>query len=206
MDNETLRVHDLLWISEHLQLFSREKPDWVCTALTRMPVVVVRRAETALNLIAVGVRGDGRERRHAAVLRLSAVGACRTPESLAGEQDWTRKSAQIPAHLVEALASVSEYCTRERLVWGPIGSVGYQLATKLPVTTATSDLDVMIRCQLPPHRDQMRNFEAHLRKAPIRVDVILEGPSGGVAMSEYLSGDEVLIKTGQGARIGPFVW
>ena len=102
--------------------------------------------------------------------------------------------------------AVSEYSVKERFVWGPIGSVGYQLATKLPVTTATSDLDVMIRCHLPPDRDQMRNFDEHLRKAPARVDVILEGPSGGVAMSEYLSGDEVLIKTSQGARIGPFVW
>jgi hypothetical protein len=36
-------------------------------------------------------------------------------------------------------------------------------------------------------------FHEHLRKAPVRVDVVLEGPCGGVTMREYLSGKEVLI-------------
>jgi hypothetical protein len=52
----------------------------------------------------------------------------------------------------------------------------------------------------------MRMFDDHLRKAHVRVDVALEGPCGGVAMREYLSGKEVLIKHSRGARIGRFIW
>lgn len=91
-------------------------------------------------------------------------------------------------------------------MWGPIGSVGYQLTTKVSVTSLTTDLDVMIRCNLPPDRYHMRMFDEHLHKAPVRVDVVLEGPCGGVAMREYLSGKEVLIKYSRGARIGRLIW
>jgi phosphoribosyl-dephospho-CoA transferase len=74
------------------------------------------------------------------------------------------------------------------------------------VTNAESDLDVMIRCALPPDRDRLRIFNEHLRRASVRIDVVLEGPGGGVAMREYLSGDKVLIKDSRGARIGTFIW
>ena len=46
-------------------------------------------------------------------------------------------------------------------------------------------------------------FDEYLHRAPVRIDVVLEGPCGGVAMREYLSGNEVLIKYSRGARIGP---
>ena len=136
----------------------------------------------------------------------SDIRACRTPESLAAEQGWVDNSAQIPAHLREALAAVSEFSVKHHFVWGPVGSVGYQLATSLPVTTGTSDLDVMIRCHVPPGRDQLRSFNEHLRKAPASVDVILEAPLGGMAMREYLNGGEVWSKSSQGARIALFLW
>jgi phosphoribosyl-dephospho-CoA transferase len=113
---------------------------------------------------------------------------------------------QISVSFRETLTAVDEFCAEEGLAWGPVGSVGYQLATKLPVTNVKSDLDVMIRCDLPPDRDRLRIFDEHLRRAPLRIDVVLEGPCGGVAMREYLSGDKVLIKDNRGARIGPFIW
>ncbi len=206
MEQETLRVHDLVWISQDSELFPLEQPAWVRDALRRMPVVVVRRAKAAPGLIPVGVRGDGREHRYGALLRVSDVRAYRTPESVATQRNWLGNATRIPSRLREALAAVSECSDREQFVWGPIGSVGYQLATESPVTTAESDLDVMIRCCLPPDRTQLRAFDQILRKRSARVDVVLEGPLGGVALNEYLRSDEVLIKGNQGPHLAPFIW
>jgi phosphoribosyl-dephospho-CoA transferase len=206
MDNKRLAVHDLVWISDDSELYSPSHPEWAREALRRTPAVVVRRAQAPPNFVAVGVRGADREQRHATVLCLSDVRACTTPESLAAERAWANEATQISAHFRDALTAVSEYGLKERLVWGPIGSVGYQLLTKISVTNLSSDLDVMIRCHVPPDRNQMRMFDEHLRTAPVRVDVVLEGPCGGVAMREYLNGEEVLIKDSRGARIGSFIW
>jgi phosphoribosyl-dephospho-CoA transferase len=205
MDHKRLDVHDLVWISDDAQLYSLPHPDWACDALRRSPVVVVRRAQAPPDFVAVGVRGTGREQRHGTMLCRADVQACRTPESLAAERGWSNGETQISVPICDALTIVREYSLKEGLVWGPIGSVGYQLATKASVTNLSSDLDVMIRCHAPPDRNQMRMFDEHLRKAPVRVDVVLEGPCGGVAMREYLNGDEVLIKDSRGARIGIFV-
>ena len=206
MDSKQLAVHDLVWTSGASHLYSLLHPDWAREALMRSPVVVVRRAQAPPDFVAVGVRGLYREQRHAFVLCRSDVHACRTPESLAAERGWANAATQLSTPLRDALAVVDEYSLKEGLVWGPIGSVGYQLTTKVSVTSLTTDLDVMIRCNLRPDRYHMRMFDEHLHKAPVRVDVVLEGPCGGVAMREYLSGMEVLIKHSRGARIGRLIW
>jgi phosphoribosyl-dephospho-CoA transferase len=108
--------------------------------------------------------------------------------------------------LVKALALVSEIGDKEQFVWGPVGSAGYQLATELQVTTAASDLDVLIRCCLPPNRTQMRILCEDLRKSPVRVDVVLGGPIGGVAINEFLASEKVLIKGSEGPYIAAFNW
>jgi len=206
MGDKRLAVHDLVWISGDSQLYSLSHPDWAREALRQSPVVVVRRAQAPPDFVAVGIRGAGRERRHATVLCRSDVQACRTPESLAAERVWSSGATQISVPICDALTAVSEYSLKEGFVWGPIGSVGYQLATKISVTNLSSDLDVMIRCHLPPDRNQMRMLDEHLRKAPVRVDAVLEGPCGGVSLREYLSGEKVLTKDSRGARIGRFIW
>jgi phosphoribosyl-dephospho-CoA transferase len=206
MDNKRLAVHDLALISDNSSLYFRSHPQWVGKALRRAPIVVVRRGQSRRNFVAVGVRGADRQQRYGSVISLSDVIACRTPESLAAERGWSDATTQIPAAFRDALAAVNEYCLRERLVWGPIGSVGYQLLTGISVITLSSDLDMMIRCHRPPNRDQIRMFDEYLRTVSVRIDVVLEGPCGGVAMREYLSYKKVLIKDKGGARIGSFIW
>ena len=206
MDSKRLAVHDLVWISGDSELSSSPYPEWARQAVMRAPVAVVRRELVPADLVAVGIRGADREQRHATVVCRSAVRFCSTPESLVAELGWSDARTQLSVSFRDALAAIDEFCSKEGLVWGPIGSVGYQLATKLPVTNTKSDLDVMIRCGLPPNRDRLKMFDEHLRTAPVRIDVVLEGPCGGVAMREYLSGDKVLIKDSRGARLGTFTW
>ncbi len=203
--NDAVRVHDLLWISKDAELLSLGQPTWVRDALRQSSFVVVRRADAPPGFIPVGIRGSSRGQRHAAFLRKADVLACRTPESLAAEQVWHEASAALPLPLLRALKIVGEFSKGNHLVWGPIGSVGYQLATGTPVTGATSDLDMLVRCDAFLSRACLRALHT-IHPGLVRVDVILEGPTGAVALEEYLQDRPALIKTIRGPRIDAFTW
>jgi phosphoribosyl-dephospho-CoA transferase len=205
MVDGTVRAHDLLWIAEDSELFPELQPAWVRDALNRTPVTVVRRAEAPQGFAAVGIRGSSRELRFAALVKLSDVRNLRTPESLASERGWRENLAAIPSRLREALVLFDELSNREKFVWGPVGSVGYQLATGLPVTNSESDVDVLIRCDAPPDRLMLSTVRHAARKSKARLDVLLEGPPGAGALEELHSHD-VLLKTCRGPRIAPFTW
>jgi phosphoribosyl-dephospho-CoA transferase len=205
MVDGAVRAHDLLWIARDTELFPKVQPAWVCDALSQMPVVVVRRAEAPSGFAAVGVRGPSRELRFAALVELKDVRNVRTPESLASERGWHENLAGIPARLRETLTLFDELSERENLVWGPVGSVGYQLATGLPVTTYESDVDVLIRCGVPPDQLMLSAVRDVVTKSLARLDVILEGPPGAVALEE-LHSPHVLLKTSQRPRIAAFTW
>lgn len=205
MVDGTVRAHDLLWITRDAELFPEVQPAWVRDALSQMPVVVARRAEAPPGFAAVGVRGPSRELRFAALVDLKDVRKLRTPESLASEQGWRENLAGIPARLREALVFFDEFSGREKLVWGPVGSVGYHLATGLPVTTSESDVDVLIRCDVPPDRLMLSSIRDLAKKSVTHFDVIFEGPPGAVALEE-LHSHQVLLKTRQGPRITAFTW
>ena len=200
-----VRPHDLLWIADDAELCRELQPAWARDALSRMPVVVVRRVEAPPGFAAVGIRGPRRELRFAAFVKLRHVKNLQTPESLASERGWHENLAAIPPRLREALTLFNELSVRQKFVWGPVGSVGYQLATGLPVTTGESDVDVLIRCQVPPDPLMLSAVRDVARKSMNRLDVILEGPPGAVALEELHSRD-VLLKTSRGPRIAAFTW
>ena len=200
-----VRPHDLLRIADDAELCRELQPTWVRDALRRMPVVVVRRAEAPSEFAAVGIRGPRRELRFAALIKLRDVRKLRSPESLASERGWRENLAGLPERLREALALFDELSKREKFVWGPVGSVGYQLATGLRVTSSESDVDVLIRCEVPPDRLLLSAVRDVARKSTARLDVILEGPPGAVALEELHSHD-VLLKTSRGPRVAAFTW
>jgi len=205
MVDGTVRAHDLLWIAEDAELLPKVEPDWVRDALSLMPVVVVRRAEAPPGFAAVGIRGQSRELRFAAFVELRHVKHLQTPESLASQRRWLESLAATPPHLREALTLFNELSVRQKFVWGPVGSVGYQLATGLPVTSGESDVDVLIRCLVPPDPLMLSAVRDVARKRMNRLDVILEGPPGAVALEE-LHSREVLLKTSRGPRMAAFTW
>lgn len=205
MVDGAVRAHDLLWIARDTELFPEVQPAWVRDALSQMAVVVVRRAEAPSGFAAVGVRGPSRELRFAALVELKEVRKLQTPESLASERGWHENIAGIPDRLGETLTLFDELSMREKLVWGPVGSVGYQLATGLPVTTNESDVDVLIRCEVPPEQPILSAVRDAAKKSLACLDVILEGPPGAVALEELRS-QVVLLKTNREPRIAAFRW
>ena len=92
--------------------------------------------------------------------------------------------------------------------WGPGGSVGYELASRAPVVTQESDLDLVISA--PDRFD--RDFAQHLWKkitlAPAKVDVRIETPWCGFSLEELVRRkyERLLIRTSTGPRLTTDPW
>jgi phosphoribosyl-dephospho-CoA transferase len=72
-------------------------------------------------------------------------------------------------------------------LWGPAGSVGFELATGRPTATASSDLDLVVELARPELiADTALPLWNALAALPVRVDVLLEVPPGAIALSEYV--------------------
>jgi phosphoribosyl-dephospho-CoA transferase len=182
-------------------------PDWVPARLARTPWVVVRRARAPSALIPVGVRGSTRAERLAAFLSPTAVTARVTPEGLATVRGWRQTP---PTHSADALLRVldtaEELFASQGLVWGPTGSVGFELATGIATVGPTSDLDMVVRAPEPWPPERARGLADALARLPMRVDVQLDTPSGAVALTEYARGGRVLLRTPDGPKLVNDPW
>lgn len=198
------RAHDLLRLRD-LQRFD-EEPAWVRDAFSRAPFAVVRRAQSAPRYIAIGVRGSARNERYGTWASADEIDDVVSPEALVSADGSLRA---LPAF------AAFDALRRDRLFaslgWGPTGSVGFELATSVPVATESSDLDLLIRMPNYLPIDEARRIQAsldtHATRAGIRIDAQLETPSGGVALSEYASGKaRVMARHACGPRLVTDPW
>ncbi|MFJ4348926.1 malonate decarboxylase holo-ACP synthase [Pseudomonas sp. NPDC089401] len=191
--------HDLLWGMAPGEL-PADAPAWAWQVLAAGQPVVVRRAACAAGRVAVGVRGQGREQRFAAQMRLADAQRRQAPEALRwqGESPW-------PA--LRALASVAPVLDACGLVWGPTGGVGYQLASGCEVVHAASDLDLLVRAPQFMARAKARELLDILDCGPCRIDVQLQTPAGAIALREWAGmARRVLLKSALGARLVADPW
>jgi len=190
------RPHDLLRIAASTQL-SQEAPPWVSRALRDAPWVVVRRARCEPGHVAVGIRGPSRSHRHAAVIETGAVAEIVSPPDLVDRID---QLPDLPA--TAALRSASVLLAPTGLRWGPAGSVGFCLATGVPVVTPTSDLDLVLRVDDMPPFALLAELSESFGDLPARVDCQLDLPIGGVALADLLGRtDQVLVRTDDGPAL-----
>ncbi|MFG1932812.1 malonate decarboxylase holo-ACP synthase [Mycobacterium sp. NPDC048908] len=189
----TPRPHDLVRIGSAAQL-CRTSPQWVTPALRDAPWVVVRRARCAPGFLPVGIRGQGRSRRHATAVELSCITEVVTPADLVGHID------ELPDGAVkETLGRVAALLAPTGLRWGPGGSVGFTLATGVCAVTPGSDLDIVLTLDDVPPLATLAALRESFRVLPARVDCQLDLPIGGVALDELLSpADLVLVRTADG--------
>jgi phosphoribosyl-dephospho-CoA transferase len=176
-------------------------PAWVPTSLARVPWVVVRRARAPAGLLPVGVRGSTRAERFAALLAPEAIAAHVTPEDLVAERVWHHMSRARRMGPIRVLDAVDELLSSLNLVWGPTGSVGFELATGVATAGTTSDLDVVVRAPQPWPLESAREIADHLNRQPTRIDAQLDTPAGAVMLAEYARGDRVLLRTPDGPRL-----
>lgn len=185
-----VNAHDLLWGMTPAHL-PADAPAWAVGALG---AVVVRRAVVAPGFVAVGVRGQLREQRLAAVMPITAVQRRVAPEALRdiiGSRD-------LPA--LQALDQVRPVLAP--LNWGVTGSAGFELATGIEALHAQSDLDLILRTPAPLDRQDARDLLASLDKAVCTVDLQLQTPFGAIALREWAgTSRRVLLKTATGAHL-----
>ena len=219
------RPHDLLWVRSMGDLeISQPLPDWVQSNWQACAPVVVRREQlNDIGRIPVGVRGKGRSERFSAVVRRSAVARRVSPEQLVPSEAWNKESMGSPGQpaawfnelrsfpAVQALLRVAPLLCATGLTWGPAGSVGFALASGLPVLHCGSDLDLVVRAPSPLTRKQMYLLQmVQFLLCHCRIDMQIDTGRGGFAFMEWIrisdSPKTVLLKTDNGPFMTSDPW
>jgi len=91
-------------------------------------------------------------------------------------------------------------------LWGPAGSVGFELFSGVETATTTSDLDIVISAPTPFSNNTAKQMCADLDELPCRIDVRVETPAGGFHLNEYATGGPVMLRTNLGETITANPW
>jgi phosphoribosyl-dephospho-CoA transferase len=198
----TARPHDLLRLSGSAAP-GDVLPGWASASLAACPWGVVRRAPHPPGLIPIGVRGPDRWQRHATDVPADAVTRLVPPEEL------RERRPRLP-RLAVTLAAVARELTAELdgdAVWGPTGSVGFELVSGRAITHPGSDLDLVVRAPRRLERARAARLAAAFADLPARVDCQLETPRGGVGLTEWAgAGGPVMVRTDHGPELVNDPW
>ena len=201
------RVHDLLQIDAHALIAdSVPQPTWARETLISCPWVVVRRGQATVGQIAVGVRGATRSERWASFCGERLIKKVVRPDELLTHSYASTSIPRTPA--LRVLREMNERWAKLALPWGPVGSVGFELATRRPVTTETSDLDVVIRASQRIKIDHARWLFDRTVGLEVKVDVGVETPACGFSLEEYViaGSSGILLRYKDGVRLGRDPW
>jgi hypothetical protein len=105
-----------------------------------------------------------------------------------------------------ALAELAPRLDALGLAWGPAGGAGFQLASGLPVLREDSDLDLLVRAPWPLPARLVDRLAGLVDGAPCRIDLQVDTGLGGFALSEYVRGGRVLLKTAHGPLLVDDPW
>lgn len=199
-----LRPHDLLVLAGWQPA---DAPEWVAAALRPIAWVVVRRAACADGLTPVGVRGPHRAQRYGACVDAGHVIRVVKPEHLLDKQPALVRRT-LPA--MAWLARVRTVLADHGVPGGPTGSVGFELASGIPVVGPASDLDLLLRpavaFDVPAARQLWALLAAQAQQAGCRIDVQVEGAHGAFALADYAQHRRVMLRTPHGAILTDAPW
>jgi phosphoribosyl-dephospho-CoA transferase len=168
-------------------LAGRDAPAWVEAALNRAAFVVVRRAPFTDGRIPIGVRGANRSERFGTWIDRQHIADVIRPEDLVACPGPAGHRRDLPAFAL--LRQIAPVCTATTLAWGPAGSTGFELASRVPTVTEASDLDLLIRMPTPMRETDAAALLDTLTHAAealhIRIDVQAETPNGAISLAEY---------------------
>ncbi len=203
-----IRPHDLLWLAEPAALIaSGPLPEWATADLiANTPVVVRRQKLHDPDLLPAGLRGQERHQRLAAFAHRSAITRHVSPEALSQLDIATVLPFNDNAALT-ALLALQPALEAIGLPWGPTGSVGFALATGLPVLRAHSDLDLVIRATSPLDAEQTSRLASLSHDTACRIDLQIDTGTGGFSFAEWIaSRGRVLLKTDIGPQLTSDPW
>jgi phosphoribosyl-dephospho-CoA transferase len=203
-DARSYGPHDLLWVTSRKALISSEAlPDWALSGrFAHAPVVVRRDKPGEPGLIPVGLRGETRSQRIPAYIHRDAVLQVIRPEDIIRNVVWQNRLTLQCFSAVTALKELAPQLDATGLCWGPTGSIGYALATGLPVLHEQSDLDLVVRASAPLTPAQGAILRAAMELASCRVDMQIDIGRGAFSFAEWaFNRGHVLVRT----DVGPFL-
>ncbi|MCM3216895.1 malonate decarboxylase holo-ACP synthase [Niallia taxi] len=197
-----IQPHDLLKVSDLSHLQWKEDNEWVTASLRNAPFVVVRRAEQTNDFIPVGIRGEQRNQRQAAILHRNGIEKIITPYMLAQQKSWNLLNAQrreLP--VLKRIDKVAEIMGDWQ--WGPTGSAGFEIATGYPAIKDTSDLDIVIYAPHPINRNEAVEVLEKLDSLPILSDIQIETNNGAFLLREWINKrtDSMILRTQKGPEL-----
>lgn len=207
--------HDLLWVASPDACESRGAlPHWASEPWLRRAPAVVRRAPRELPArIPVGLRGRTRSERHAAWVDARNVTARVRPEALASSRAWQTHSHRGAWPCMRILERIAPMLDERGLTWGITGSVGFTLASGLPVLRQDSDLDLLLRLpcamSVSAAAGLLRALAALAEPADAaaRVDVQADTGHGAFALAEWAAArGAVLLRTDRGPVLCDDPW
>lgn len=192
-----IKVHDIVQFASINDIeTSMELPEWVKDAPASQNFGVVRRMPITNKTVPIGLRGDTREKRHGAFIHESYIMQVISPVSLVNRIDEFNDRIYFPT-----LYKVKEVFEKYSLKWGPTGSIGFEIATSIPVTTPNSDIDICLYLD-QIDTDLLVVVGKFLDSLDRRIDVQVEVPSiGAFILNDYLKNMKAgfIIKT----KFGP---
>ncbi|AEU37745.1 malonate decarboxylase holo-ACP synthase [Granulicella mallensis] len=204
--DEAPQVHDLLLLSSgRVHPACMAEPPWVQTAMKHSPWVVVRRVNAPVGKVAVGVRGTDRSQRWGGFVDMADVALIKRPLQLRVSLAHDSRRS-VPA--LKTLALVERELADIDLSWGPVGSVGFELATGDHVITEASDLDLALFAPQKIDHAIARDLWDTLSSLPAKVDVRIETPYCGFSLEEYAlrRSAKILIRTPDGQQLVEDPW
>jgi phosphoribosyl-dephospho-CoA transferase len=183
VSHDSFRVHDLLLLRRGLlSAAGVAQPAWLASRYPANQWVVVRRSVAPEGLVAVGVRGSTRQQRWGGYADSADIIERLRPSQLSSHR-MRRARLKVPA--LATLSWLEGKISHSELDWGPVGSVGFELASGQQVVTATSDLDIAIFAPARFTREAARDLWKVMKDAPAKIDVRVETPLCGFSLEEY---------------------
>jgi phosphoribosyl-dephospho-CoA transferase len=205
-DQYSPRVHDLLLLRAGIVSSAGvAKPAWVSSSPASNLWVVVRRAIAPDGLVAVGIRGINRQQRWGGFADVADVKERFHPSQLSFHMAC-RTRIVVPA--LAALSWLEGQLDKSELDWGPVGSVGFELATGQQVVTGTSDLDIALFAPTRFTRETARELWSVMKVAAVKVDVRVETLYCGFSLEEYAREEtgQVLVRLPESRQLATDPW
>ena len=92
--------------------------------------------------------------------------------------------------------------------WGPGGSVGYELASGIPIVRDGSDLDFILFAPRKLELTEAQDLWRMISSAPGKVDALVETPCCGFSLEEFVTSPsrKILLRTSDGRVLGSNPW
>jgi phosphoribosyl-dephospho-CoA transferase len=94
------------------------------------------------------------------------------------------------------------------MIWGPGGSVGYELASGIPAVRDDSDLDFILFAPNKLEITEAQDLWRMISSAPGKVDALVETRFCGFSLEEFVTTSHrtILLRTNNGRILGSDPW